>query len=87
MKTTNFIHRHWIMASYGLATDTRRTVCQGFVTAATNYRASCHELSCQLPQIAGDLTIHHSQLGIAKHADDSVFRKKSLGRTSQTIRL
>lgn len=56
------------------------------VAVVTNYRTNCHELSCQLPRIAGDLTIHYSQLVIAKHTDDCVTRKNCLGRTSQTIR-
>lgn len=72
MKTTNFIHRHWIMASPGLATDTRRTVCQGFVTAATNYRACCHELSHQLPRNIVPIATNDAQ-GMLTEPKDCLF--------------
>ena len=72
MKTTNFIHRHWIMASSGLATDTRRTVCQGFVTAATNYRACCHELSHQLPRNIVPIATNDAQ-GMLTEPKDCLF--------------
>ena len=72
MKTTNFIHRHWIMASPGLATDTRRTVCQGFVTAATNYRACCHEISHQLPRNIVPIATNDAQ-GMLTEPKDCLF--------------
>ena len=72
MKTTNFIHRHWIMATSGLAADTRRTVCQGFVTAATNYRASCHELSHQLPRNIVPIATNDAQ-GMLTEPKDCLF--------------
>ena len=72
MKTTNFIHRHWIMASPGLAADTRRTVCQGFVTAATNYRACCHELSHQLPRNIVPIATNDAQ-GMLTEPKDCLF--------------
>ena len=72
MKTTNFIHPHWIMASSGLAADTRRTVCQGFVTAATNYRASCHEISHQLPRNIVPIATNDAQ-GMLTEPKDCLF--------------